>query len=106
MALGEDQVFGAAAERGVGALRIFRKDEELGVFEGADEDVAHLRGGFAAGEPVYVHAPDSEQLAQSGLLDGARHRAACRRRQAAIVIRRHGSSRITYPFPALRASSS
>ena len=70
--LGEHQVLGGAAQHGVRALLVLREDEELGAVQAADEDVAHLRGGFASREPVHVDAPDGEQLAQAGRFDGGR----------------------------------
>jgi hypothetical protein len=51
-------------DESVGAVGILREDEHLGVLQAGDDQLAHLRGGFAAGEPVHVDALDGKQLRQ------------------------------------------
>jgi len=65
--VGENQVFGGSSQDHVGAFLIFSQHEELGALEAADDQVVHLGGGFAPGEPVHVHALDGEELARKGL---------------------------------------
>jgi hypothetical protein len=59
-------------DESVGAVGILREDEHLGVLQAGDDQLAHLRGGFAAGEPVHVDALDGKQLRQEILFGQSR----------------------------------
>ena len=99
---GEDQVFRGAAQDGIGTLLVFGQDEQPGARQAADQDVAHLRRGLAAGEPVHIDALQRQQLVQAGRFDG--------RRRGLIVGGERGQASRTipsfHPLPAFRASSS
>src|SRR5471032_3713179 len=104
----KDQVFGAAAQKGIRAFLMFGEDEEVGGFEAADQNFPHLRRGFAAGEAVHEDPPDRAQLPQTGVFDGRGRWRIVSRRGSVGEHRQTGQhpQKLFHPFPAFRASSS
>ena len=68
--IGEDEVLGGALQDGIGLLRVLGDDEEVCGLQRADQHVADLDGGFAAGEALHIKAADLQEFKQLRMIVG------------------------------------